>query len=386
MHHKAPDPATPNAETEPGNSQKYPVFPCAPCVESKPRIESEPWIPESKLVPLPKDSINSIVRNILLRNPLFPKFYADILLDSAPNSHEAKILRTHYQKIIDRVNDLERRATEDQRPIPNDRKSMPTKICTHIKVTGVRCGSPALYGEQFCYFHQHAHRGVRKPPQSRLHPIAILEDEESIQASLMEVINALMRNTIDLKRAELILRALHIAVKNARRVKLDIHKTDMVREIPQYAPPQQHEETAAPSYPGGEAAAADDALDIPYTAAIPPAVPPTMAEQRRAAKAQADADHQASIRARLVRTAKSVVNGPALPQSTVQDRAVPPHNFNAPSEPATPTHHPPQAPPRPPQPSSFSKPGQPQSQTVQRKPQVGVKTLQKEKERERPAR
>ena len=39
----------------------------------------------------------------------------------------------------------------------------------------------------------------------------------------MEVINALMRNTIDLKRAELILRALHIAVKNARRVKFDIH-------------------------------------------------------------------------------------------------------------------------------------------------------------------
>ena len=71
--------------------------------------------------------------------------------------------------------------------------------CTHIKVTGARCGSPALKGEQFCYFHQNAIRSVRRPKQSRLHPIALIEDEESIQYALMEVINALMKNTIDLK-------------------------------------------------------------------------------------------------------------------------------------------------------------------------------------------
>ena len=68
---------------------------------------------------------------------------------------------------------------------------MPIQSCTHIKVTGVRCGSPALRGEQFCYFHQRMVRGVRTPPQARLHPIALIEDEESIQAALMEVINAL---------------------------------------------------------------------------------------------------------------------------------------------------------------------------------------------------
>ncbi len=43
-----------------------------------------------------------------------------------------------------------------------------------------------------------------------------------------------MRNTIDLKRATLILRALHIAVKNASRIKFGLSKRDMVREIPQY--------------------------------------------------------------------------------------------------------------------------------------------------------
>ena len=121
--------------------------------------------------------------------------------------------------------------------MPNDRS------CTHIKVTGVRCNSPALRGEQFCYFHQNAHRGVRRPPQSRLHPIAMIEDEESIQYALMEVINALMRNTIDVKRATLIIRALHIAVKNAARVKFGIQEP--VTKIPDYAPPTEEHEAIA---------------------------------------------------------------------------------------------------------------------------------------------
>ena len=48
-------------------------------------------------------------------------------------------------------------------------------------------------------------RGVSTPPNARLHPMALIQNEEAIQASLMEVINALIRNTIDLKRAELTL-------------------------------------------------------------------------------------------------------------------------------------------------------------------------------------
>jgi hypothetical protein len=260
----------------------------------------QPWIPESKLPPLPKDSVNSIVRKILLTNPLFPRFYADMVLANSPNSNEAKILRTHYQKILNRI-------------------SMPTSTtCTHIKVTGVRCASPSLRGEQFCYFHQHAHRGVRKPPQSRLHPIAILEDEESIQSSLMEVINALMRNTIDLKRAELILRALHIAVKNARRVKFDIHAGDTVKEIPEYA------RVGADAFvPRGEAAVqaqteaerpaeaespAED--ELPYAASIPPARTLSAREQRELDKLREEQDRQADIRARLTRVAATIANRP----------------------------------------------------------------------------
>ena len=114
------------------------------------------------------------------------------------------------------------------------------KSCTHIKVSGVRCGSPALRGEQFCYFHQRMLRTVRYP-SSRVHHAALLEDEESIQASLVETVNALLRGTIELKRAELILRALNTAVRNIRRVHFGLHASDMVKEIPDYPIPPLEE-------------------------------------------------------------------------------------------------------------------------------------------------
>ncbi|MGA9308536.1 MAG: hypothetical protein WBW31_24280 [Candidatus Sulfotelmatobacter sp.] len=121
------------------------------------------------------------------------------------------------------------------------------RACTHIKVNGVPCGSPALRGEVFCYFHQRMIRGVRTPAKSRLHPIALIENEEGIQASLMEVINALVRNTIDFRRAQLILRALHIAVKNSPRVHFNIYKDEMIHEVPNYpaAPAAQKPGSAA---------------------------------------------------------------------------------------------------------------------------------------------
>ncbi len=211
---------------------------------------------------------------------------------------------------------------------------MPT-TCTHIKVTGVRCGSPTLRGEQFCYFHQHAHRGVRKPPQSRLHPIAILEDEESIQASLMEVINALMRDTIDVRGAELILRALHIAVKNASRV-MFATASKMVKDIPDY---EAHVGTAAASgtcgdgampRPGGpEVPGRSPATepDMPYSAQVPPY--PTREHQReieQAAKAQVERDRIDGIRARLIRASEERKADEARSSSPAQ-QPVPPHDF-----------------------------------------------------------
>ncbi|MGA2855263.1 MAG: hypothetical protein ABSE40_00255 [Candidatus Sulfotelmatobacter sp.] len=137
------------------------------------------------------------------------------------------MLAENYQKIIEI--DWTNMTTEN------------VKTCTHIKVTGVRCGSPALRGEDFCYFHQRMHRTV-KGPNSRLHHVALLENEEAIQASIMEIINALIRGTIELRRGELILRALNAAVRNARRVRFE-NAGKMVTHLPDYDEPPAPAET-----------------------------------------------------------------------------------------------------------------------------------------------
>ena len=95
------------------------------------------------------------------------------------------------------------------------------------------------------YFHQRMLRTVKGPPASRIHHAALLEDEESIQASLMEVVNALLRGTIELKRAELVLRALNTAVRNIRRVNFD-HASGMITQVPTYpaAPDTEVDEAA----------------------------------------------------------------------------------------------------------------------------------------------
>jgi hypothetical protein len=218
MHHQGPKDS--RSQSKPGapflaSLARSGAF--SPTAEDTPSAPDTPWIPNAALPPVHPDSINSIVRKTLLATPEFPRLYADLVLSTRPNSAEAKILRPKYQKILHRINLMQNRNS-----------------CTHIKISGVRCGSPSLRGQQFCYYHQRMHRGVRTPPQSRLHPLACIEDKESIQAALAEVINALLRNTIDMKRATLILRALHIAVKNDARASVKAQASNIVKEVPEY--------------------------------------------------------------------------------------------------------------------------------------------------------
>ena len=107
--------------------------------------------------------------------------------------------------------------------------------CTHIKVTGHRCGSPALKQEYFCYFHTRMIKGVQTRVDSQIHPVALIENAEAIQCALMHTIDAVLKGTIDTKRANLVLKALNIAVRNSRNVYFHISQDDMVREVPNYA-------------------------------------------------------------------------------------------------------------------------------------------------------
>jgi len=141
------------------------------------------------------------------------------------------------------------------------------RSCAHIKTDGQRCQAPPLRGEQFCYFHQRMHRTVRIPPSARIHPIANLEDEQAIQASLMEVMNAIVRNTIDIRRAELLIRALNAAARNARRTRFGDFTEDMVRQIPDYPAPAQPQATQSEETDANQPER--NQFDLPFSAYAP---------------------------------------------------------------------------------------------------------------------
>jgi hypothetical protein len=107
--------------------------------------------------------------------------------------------------------------------------------CTHIQITGHRCGSPALKQEYFCYFHTRMIKGVQTRVDSQIHPVALIESAEAIQAALMHTIDAVLKGTLDNKRANIVLKALYIAVRNSRNVYFHLRQDDMVREVPNYA-------------------------------------------------------------------------------------------------------------------------------------------------------
>src|ERR1700693_6324285 len=181
------------------------------------------------------DIRNTLFFKILRANPLLARFYADLFRRHGANPSLIKDLETRSANFFapDQSTNKSKKGSNTMAVNPN------TRACTHIKVNGIRCGSPSLRGEVFCYFHQRMIRGVRTPPKSRLHPIANFEDAQAIQASLMEVVNALVRNHIDVARARLILRALSIAVRNATKVRFDRWESEMVKEVPESpaAPP-----------------------------------------------------------------------------------------------------------------------------------------------------
>ncbi len=184
------------------------------------------------------DIRNTLFFKILRVNPLLAIFYADLFRRHGANPSLIKDLENSSQKIFTQQSTHNPNLKPPKGSNEMAVKSTP-RVCSHIKVNGIRCESPALRNEVFCYFHQRMIRGVRTPPKSRLHPMAMLENQESIQAALMEIVNALVRNHIDVPRARLILRALSIAARHAGKAHFDCWQSDMVKEVPEYpaAPP-----------------------------------------------------------------------------------------------------------------------------------------------------
>jgi hypothetical protein len=88
-------------------------------------------------------------------------------------------------------------------------------ICHHLHPTGQRCGSPALRGEQFCFYHHPTRRPpTRTVPFRTPFDVPAIVDAETLQMTLSEIIRRLADNTLDTRRASLLLITLQMAKAN----------------------------------------------------------------------------------------------------------------------------------------------------------------------------
>lgn len=100
--------------------------------------------------------------------------------------------------------------------------------CQHIKVNGVQCGSPALRRNRFCFFHKRFHdERIRlatdkaRARRASTFVLPVLEDANSVQIALMQVMRMLLSNQIEHKTASLLLYALQTASGNLRHTRFD---------------------------------------------------------------------------------------------------------------------------------------------------------------------
>jgi len=83
--------------------------------------------------------------------------------------------------------------------------------CMHVRANGIRCGSPAMRENAFCYFHDHLYNR----PADESFPF--LEDAASIQMAIMQVLDGLRRGKLDRGVANSLLFGLQTASANLKR-------------------------------------------------------------------------------------------------------------------------------------------------------------------------
>jgi hypothetical protein len=125
------------------------------------------------------------------------------------------------------------------RPQPFVENARNIPRCHHIRVDGRQCGSPSLRGKRLCYFHSRF-----RVPRS-LKGLPMLEDPNSIQLVLMQIMRGLIEKSFDPKTAGLLFYGLQIAMVNGRRVDFQPFSWQVIRDLHSAIPADATDEEAA---------------------------------------------------------------------------------------------------------------------------------------------
>jgi len=98
--------------------------------------------------------------------------------------------------------------------------------CQHIKINGTQCASPALRRRKFCYFHKQFRQKqleINSSVQQQRWKVTlpVLEDANSIQMGLAQIMRLLITRQVDHRTAGLLLYALQTAASNLKRTSFE---------------------------------------------------------------------------------------------------------------------------------------------------------------------
>ena len=121
--------------------------------------------------------------------------------------------------------------------------------CQHIRCNGRRCGSPALRGRPYCYYHYDS--------RQRLFGLTIpsLEDADAIQVALTQLARNLVEGGYDIKRASVLAYVLQTASSNLKHTRMADREIDepacdeitpavACEQVPPFQPPRDADHAA----------------------------------------------------------------------------------------------------------------------------------------------
>lgn len=142
-------------------------------------------------------------------------------------------LNEQIDLLQDRMEWDEKRKELDERAIRLGflRLANAARRCSQLKSNGEPCRAPALGGQLFCVFHGRALETNDHPRMK----VEVLEDRESLQLTLKQIMERIVAGSIDPQHAALLLRAVRIAGSALRSRHFD--------------DPKQRKETLPQGYP-----------------------------------------------------------------------------------------------------------------------------------------
>jgi hypothetical protein len=109
--------------------------------------------------------------------------------------------------------------------------------CQHIKVNGTQCGSPSLKSRRLCFFHNRWRearieftRSGRPVQEIASLDLPVLEDANSVQVAIMQVLRLILATQLEPKVAGLLLYGLQTASLNLKHADFEPHQPKVVIE------------------------------------------------------------------------------------------------------------------------------------------------------------